>query len=162
MTVNPQNSLGPFLPTSFFLTNDYDQSYIRLQAILTEMALKVNKREVSIYSSIEVPTGQAWDPRNPGGIDRQTFRKVFLLSGTIAAGATQTFAHNITGATFFSKIYGTATTNVIDYRPIPYASATLITDQISLTTTSANVVIVNGATAPAITSCCVVLEYFKD
>ena len=82
--------------------------------------------------------------------------------GAIATGATLSITHNIQSLVQFTHIYGTCITAVPDFRPIPYASATLVTNQIEVKVTPTQVVIINGATAPNIASGMIVLEYLKN
>lgn len=161
MTFNPSNTLSPFLQTTVFFPEQFEEFRSKFLQLYFNIANNVNIRGISIFESTESLTGEQWNSTTNSQLKRQTFRKVFII-GAIAAGATSTTAHNIPVITEFTHIYGTATTDVVDYRPIPYASATLITDQIQLTITPINIVIVNGATAPNITSAIVVLEYFKN
>lgn len=161
MTFQPSNSFAPFLPTSIYLPDDFDQMLLRLQAYLTEVSLKVNDREIGLYEQTELVTGQTWFPLAGQLISQQTFRQVFVF-GTINAGATLNIPHNITNLLQFTKIYGTCITATPDNRPIPYADAALVTNQISINATAANIVIVNGATAPNISSGLAIIEYLKN
>jgi len=52
-------------------------------------------------------------------------------------------------------------TNIPDERPLNYSDTLLVTNGISLLRNGINIVIVNGATAPAVTSGSVVVEYYK-
>jgi hypothetical protein len=61
-----------------------------------------------------------------------------------------------------TRTTGACITDVVDYRPIPCTSATAVDEQISVIATLANIVIVNGAAAPDITSGFIVLEYLKN
>lgn len=151
------------LPTSVFLSENYEQSWLKLQAVLTDISLKVNMREVAFYNLLETPTGQQWFKNATLAVPRQALRQVYTF-GAIAAGAALNIPMNITGfATLtFTHMYGSFKTVVPDDRPLPYADEAVVTNQVSLKRAGANIVIMNGATAPNITSGIVVLEYLKN
>jgi hypothetical protein len=157
MSTGNQNS---FVPTfQNFQVNDellrqvLDQSYVN-------MAYAINYRDIGTYDTVEVVNGQQFFGSTQQR-KRFAFRKVFSI-GSIATGATSNTAHGITGQTLFTRIYGTCITDVVDYRPLPYPTPAALNQQISLTVTSTNIVIVNGAGSPNITSAIVVLEYLKN
>ncbi len=87
---------------------------------------------------------------------RNGYRRVFQLDP-----ASLTFNHNITGIVQVTNYWAIANT-ATDFRKVPFTSTTLITDQISMTVTTTQVIITNGATAPPITGGIVVLEYLKE
>ena len=161
MTFNPVNSLGPFLNSSTYFPENFEEFRIRFIELYSQIAQMVNVRDSGIYNEREFLTSQTWstsgDPLKP----RYTYRKIFFI-GAIAAGATSTTAHGLTNVTTYTRIYGTAITAASDNRPIPYASATVVTDQIEINTDATNITIINGATAPNITSSIAVLEYLKN
>lgn len=165
MTFNPINSIGPFISTSTFFPENFDEFRVKFLELYRDLANTVNTREVGIYDLQELLTGERWSIIGDPQKKRQTFRKIFY-PGAVVAGATLTFAHGITGFTTltFTHIYGTVITNAATFnkRPIPYASATLVTNQIQIDADDTNVRIINGATAPNITSSIVVLEYLKN
>jgi hypothetical protein len=160
-TYLPSNSQGAFLTTSEVFPEDNSQFLIKLTSLYTQIANAVNLREIAQYDLIEFITGEQWFTTGNPQKKRSTFRKVFNI-GAIATGATSNTAHGLTGFTAFTHIYGTCVTDVVDYRPIPYASATLITDQIEIKVGATNITIISGATAPNITSAIVVLEFLKN
>lgn len=162
MTI-PQGQPTPFLQNTITFSKDPQQFLIQLTALYGQIARYVNSKEIAIYNLAETITGQQWFVSGNPQLTRLTNRKVFEF-GAIAAGATSTRAHGITGfsALTFTKIYGTAITNVVDQRPIPFASAVAVTDQIEIRADATNIIIVNGATAPNITSAIVVLEMLKN
>lgn len=161
MTFNPSNSDAPYLNTSTYFPEDWQQFRIRFLENYKSISSNMNIRQIGIFDLSEFLTGEQWFTVGDPQTKRQTYRKTFSI-GTVAAGATSTTAHGLTGVTAYTHIYGAAVTDVVDYRPIPYASATDVTEQISLTVDSTNIVIVNGAAAPDITSAIVVLEYLKN
>jgi hypothetical protein len=162
MTFNaPANNLAPYLPTTLYIPNDDDEFRVKFQAAYTQIANAVNSRGISLFDLIESQTGEQWFIVDNTQKKRQTFRKVFNI-GAIATGATLNTAHGLTNITAFTNIYGTCVTDVVDYRPLPYVSATAVNTQIQISVTSTNIVIVSGAAAPNITSAIVILEYLKN
>lgn len=160
MTFAPSNSLSPFLPTSQVFPEDTSQRLIVLTDNYTSIVQSINQREIGTFETVEQLNGQQFFNSTSPQKKRFAYRKVFSI-GAIAAGATSNTAHNLTGVTAYTHIYGVAAT-ASDSRPIPYASATAVNTQIQLTVTSTNIVIVNGAASPAITSAMVILEYLKN
>lgn len=161
MSINPANTEAPFLQTSNYFIENYEQFRVDFQGLYQNIANMMNIREIAIYDLVENLTGQQWfvsgDPQNT----RQTFRNVYEI-GAIAAGATSTTAHGLGTITAFTKIMGTAITAVPDFRPIPFSSATAVNQQIEIRVDATNIIIVNGAGAPNITSALVILEYLKN
>lgn len=160
-TSGPVNSIAPFLQTSIYFPEEFNEFRVVLLGIYRNIANAVNVREISVFDLTEFLTGEQWFTAGNPQAKRQTYRKVFSI-GAVAAGATVTTAHSITGITSFTKIMGTAVTDAVDYRPMPFASATAVNQQIELRVDATNITIVNGAAAPNITSCLVVLEFLKN
>lgn len=161
MTFSPNNTLGPFLPTSTFFPEDFEQFRIKFLELYRNIANTTNTREVGIYDFQEFLTGEQWPTIGNPQVKRKTFRTIYSI-GAIPVGATVNTAHGLVGVVAYTHIYGTAITAFPDNRPIPFASATVVTDQIQITVDAVNIIIVNGATAPAIVSAFVVLEYLKN
>lgn len=160
MTFNPSNTIGPFLPINQTWSEQPDQFLIQITNRDRDIARYINIRDIAIYDTTEIPTGQQWFNSNNAQLKRDGFRKVFSI-GAINTGATSTTAHGVTGITLFTHIYGTAIT-ASDNRPIPYSSVTAVNQQIELKVDGTNITIINGAAAPNITSAIVVLEYLKN
>lgn len=161
MTSSPTNSLAPFLQTSVFFPDEFDEFRVKFLQLYIDIANCVNVREISVYDLQEFLTGERWFTVGDPQTKRQTYRQAYQI-GAIAPGATSTTAHNITGFTAFTHIYATAITSIPDNRPIPYASVTAVNQQIEIKVDATNIVIINGAASPAITSAIVVLEYLKN
>jgi len=162
MTYSPANAKTAYLPTTReFDVADDDELKRVLSASYTDCAQYINLREIAQYDQVELLTGQQFFTAGNNQVKRKSFRKAFEL-GAVAAGATVNIAHGLTGVVLYTRIYGTCITGVVDYRPIPWASATLVTDQVQLRVVGANIEVINGATAPAITSGLIVLEYLKN
>lgn len=162
MTYSPVNAKTAYLPTTrVFQVGDDDELRISLTSSYTDVAQYVNLREIAQYDLVEVITGQQFFTAGNNQVKRLSFRKSFVL-GAVAPGTIANIAHGITGVTIFTKIGGSCVTDVVDYRCIPWASATAVTAQIQIRVVGANIEIVNGATAPAITSGIITLEYLKN
>ena len=156
MTFNPTNSLGPFISTSTFFPDDFEEFRVKFLELYRDLSNAVNTREVGIYDLTEFLTGENWStPGNPQ-VKRKTYRKIFFFSD-----AALTFAHGITGIVLTTHIYGSGTDGT-NFFPIPYVSATAIANQIQVDVTPLNVVITKGGGAPAITDGTIVLEYLKN
>ena len=158
---------SPFLPSSVYLSDDQEQRIITTNLLFNQIVKAVNFREISSYERIELFNGQQWFSNTPN-VKRSGYRRVYQVP-VILAGATANILHGITitlapapNPTAFTRVYGTVLTAVPDFRPLPRISATLVTDQISLDIVGPNIVIVNGATAPNITSGFIVLEYLQN
>ena len=160
MSFQPASGVSPFLPSTVYLPEDDEQRIITNNLILNQIVKAVNLREISTYELFELVTGQSWFSATVN-VKRAVYRTVYEV-GAIAAAGTLNIAHGITNLVQFTRIYGTVITAAPDFRPLPRVSATLVTDQISLDVGAVNITIVNGATAPNITSGIVVLEYLKN
>jgi hypothetical protein len=158
-TSAPANSLSFRVIENVTFAKDFDQFLLQFTDIYQKLAKSTNAKDIGDYETVELLNGQQFYGPNPQ-TKIQIYRKCFAL-GAVAAGATSSFAHGIT-LTQLTRVYGTCITAVVDYRPIPYASTTIVTDQIQLTVTATNIVIVNGVTAPNITSGIIVMEYQKN
>jgi len=127
----------------------------------------VNSKEGGLYSSQEFFSNQQYSLNDPGtfkNVYRKCFDMVALNGGAIAPGATASFAHGITGIVQLVHMYGGAKNSdaTPKFIPLPYVSATLVTDQVQVYITSTNVVLVNGATQTALTSATLVVEVLKN
>lgn len=160
MTFGPENAISNYLPVEIQLPEeqaDINQVFSDRHRSIADV---VNLKENAQYEDSELLTGQQWFTANNNQTKRQTYRKVFD-TGVINAGATANIAHGITGVALFTRIYGCCVTAVVDYRPIPYSSVAALNQQIEINVAGLNIVIINGAASPQITSGIVVLEYIK-
>lgn len=168
MNLQPPAIRASYLVTSRKFPTDIDELQPYLGKTYFDIAQAVNERTIGIFDLFQVVTGERWF--NPAKVDfnaanipakRQTYRQVFILPAT-AAGATTIIPHNIANPVAFTRIYGTCITNVPDFRPIPYASATVVTNQIEIKANATQIIVINGATAPNITSGIIVIEYLLN
>lgn len=157
----PINSQAPYLPTSIYFPEEFNEFRVVMLGIYRNIANTVNVRQIAVFDLVEFLSGEQWFTSGNPQVKRQTYRKVFSI-GAIATGATLNTAHGLTGVTAYTNIMGTCVTDVVDYRPIPYASATAVNQQIEIKVDATNVTIINGAASPNITSAIVVLEYLKN
>lgn len=159
MTYAPTNSRPSFISAFEYFPDDDAELRIKLSTLHTDVANAVNIREIALYQDgQQVPTGQQFSIAGVATNKRYAFRKAFYF-GAIATGATLNIAHGLTNVLIFPKTLGGCTTDAPDYRPVPYVSATLVTDQISVRQDATNIIIVNGATAPNILNGVVIIEY---
>lgn len=154
----------PFLITSRYWPNDPVTLQPTLNQSYIEVAQAVNSRIIGIFQPLASVTGETWFEEVPGQMPMertQTYRKIFRF-GAIAAGATLSIPHAIANVQQFTRMYGTCITETPDYRPIPYASATAVDEQIELNGTTTVLNIINGASAPNIESGILVVEFFLN
>lgn len=153
MTYAPSNSESPFLSNTQRF-NEEEQLPDQLSRMYSNIAYRLNDREIGIYDLVERTTGQKWtDPSNLQ-VRKETFRKVFSFS------ATGSIAHNISSLTQVTG-YGQYT-NGTNFFGVLHSSSVAIAGQVSFYVTPTNLVIISGAGAPAITSGIIVLEYLKN
>ena len=154
MTFGPVNTNAVFLPTTQYFPEDPEKFKAVLTFVYSDIARRLNAKEIAIYDLVEVLTGQQWfTPGNPQ-IKRQAFRKVFTFTG---AGA---IAHNISSLTQVIG-YGQYTDGTNFFGAI-HASNVAIAGQVSFFVNATNIVVLAGAGAPAIVSGTIVLEFLKN
>jgi len=146
---------NPYLPSQRNFPEDPKFLHRELNNSYVDIAKSVNLREIGVYSQSTTAAGQTF-AFLPSTQSQEAKRQVYSL-GSINAGATLTTPHDLSGFTTFTRIYGVATT-ASDWEPLPYASVTANAN-VELNVTSTNIVINNGAAAPAITSAIVVIEF---
>lgn len=156
----------PYIITSRqFPTNDPKQLETELTKSYEDISYGVNARTIGMFNEFQIVTGDQYyadntSPMNPIQF-RQGYRQLFAFDA-IATGATLTIDHGISGITELVHCYGNCITDTPDFRPIPYSSATDVTEQIQITVTDTQIVIVNGAAAPDIISGTAILEYLLN
>lgn len=160
MTFGPINTESPYLPTSLAFDDNEEVFERQLTDMYFNIATRLNNREIAAFDLRERLTGQKWTDSANLQVPKEAFRKVFNF-GAIAPGATLHIPHGINAIAQFTNMYGTFIT-ASDDRPLPYVDEATVANQVSLKRVGANLVIINGATAPAITSGIVVVEYLKN
>lgn len=162
MTFAPPNSNAFYLdPNILYPQTDENQFRVILRDAYYNTALCVNGREIAIYPLNEIINGNQYYTIGNTQKFRTVYRTCYNI-GPIATGATSTTAHGITTFTEMVRYYGDCITDVVDYRMIPYASATAVNQQIEMKVTATSIIIINGAASPNITTCSVTLEYLKN
>lgn len=161
MSYGPDFSQSPFVSTFQYFPEDLSQLMVILNNMYTSLANAINQRQIGSFNLFEQVNGQFFTNPNDVQIPRNGFRKCFNV-GVIAPGATSIIAHGITGVTIFTGFSGGVVTNVPDFRPLPFVSATLVTNQIQVYADATNVYVVNGATAPQINSGLLILDFLKN
>lgn len=151
---------GNFLPETIDIPIQQKDLSPYLKTRLEEIIRLLNRKDTGTYDLAEIQSNQQFFGTNPQ-TKRFAFRKVFQF-GPIPAGAVLNIPHGITGVLTFTRIYGTITTVFPDDRPLPYTDAFLVTNQVSVLRNGLNIVIQNGATAPAVVSGVLILEYLKN
>jgi hypothetical protein len=157
MTYAPLHSKTTSLNQAEYFPEDQSQLIVKITNVYSNIAKAVNVREVAFYDLQPLLTGQQFFNSVDVQKLRPTYRKVFNIGG-IATGATLNTAHGLTNVIAFTRIYGTCIT-AAGFYPLPLVNVLNVTNQVSVSILGANLVIVNGATAAAITSGIVVLEY---
>lgn len=151
----------PFIVPEF-VTFATDQSVFltQLTELYESLAKASNAKDVGIYDLNETINGQTFFGATPQE-SRDCFRKTFNF-GAIVAGGLLPIVHNIAGLVQVTRLYGSCLTAVPDQRPLPYVDTFFLTNQVSILLNGANILIQNGATAPAIASGLIVIEYLKN
>lgn len=160
MSYSPVHTESPYLVTSIQFEDEPEVKDRQLTNMYFDIATRLNDREIARYDFTEKLTGQKWTDSTNLQNTKETYRKIFEF-GSIAAGATLNIAHGINTIAQFTNFHGTFIT-AADDRPLPYVDEATVTNQVSLKRVGANLVIINGATAPVITSGIVVVEYLKN
>ena len=156
------------LPISIEFPSDFKEFLPIMGITYKRMVNAINSKEGSLFSLEELGNFQQYftlaDPQTFRNVYRKVFDVVDENGGNIAAGATVTFAHGITGIVACTHIYGTATNSDAPpkFLPVPYVSATALNTQIQVYATTTNITVINGAGQTALTQCYVVLEYVKN
>jgi hypothetical protein len=154
------SSINPFIDASSYYDMDDQQLQIKMGSIYGDMAGAINGKVIGTYDIVEQISGkQFYNSTTPQNL-RTGFRKVFSF-GAIVPGATLPIDHGLTNITQYTFIGGVCLT-AFDSRPIPYASANFVTDQIGIRVTSTQIEIFNGATGTPIISGEITLEYLKN
>ena len=158
MSMRVVNSV-PYLRTTRDFPEDGQALRMELNKSYIDTSNAINVRTIGIFpTNLPAITGEEWFL---SGIKQQSLRQVYTFS---SFSSPQSIAHNLnlSQISMFTKIYGTATDGSIWYT-LPYVDITDVTNQISLTITSSNIVITaGGGSPPAITSGSVILEWLSQ
>ena len=174
-----QSNPGLFVPTTYIWdvarvndvdvnTPEFKELLVRLYQNLNSMAIALNWKDTGFYLQEEFVNGQIYFPsptlssttaQSP--TNRQVFRKVVNF-GVLPNTAAKSVAHGltITSGYSFTRIYGTATNPSTQFIPLPYASTT--GDTIELSVDATNVTVTTVSNKSAFTTTYIVLEYIKQ
>lgn len=178
-----QSLFGAFVPT----TQQYDISHlakmdvsspefrefiVRLRQYINNIALVLNIKDSGYYLPTEFVNGQLWfanptlsdiTPNTQAPTLRQVFRMVVNF-GALPNTASKSVAHTIPGITSdftLTRLYAAASdTSALSYIPIPYASTTGNTIELSMDAT--NITITTTSNRTNYNFCYVIIEYIKD
>ncbi len=159
MSTAPDSSTGNFISENYVIPEEPEKMQEFLKQTLENIARFINRKDTAQYETIEVQNNQTFpgtDPQNK----KQAYRKIFEFAD-IAVGATLNILHNITNLVETTKWSGNFIT-AADERPLPYADEAVVTNQVSVKRIGANYVIINGATAPAIISGRLIVDFLKN
>lgn len=132
------------------LSNQMDHTYI-------DIASKVNLRVIGLFGTkFQIITGERWYFSGSSSA-QQSLRQVFPFTtvGNIPHGLTWAAVSKISPRSYGSFTDGTNWYGVI------YSSSVAIPGQVSFYVTPINIVVLNGAGAPAIVSGIIVLEFIS-
>jgi len=160
MTYEPSNAFEPPIDENVNFSKDFNKFLDQITRRYRDIARKLNEKERAYYPlNLEIVNDQKYYSVDNPQKYRSVFRKVFAFDA-VATGAALNIPHYITGNFETVRLYGIAIT-AIDERTLPFVDITLISNQTMLTRTGANIVITNGATATALVSGKVIIEYLK-
>ena len=166
MTFDPANSLAPFLQTSVYFPDEFDEFRTKFLALYRDISNNVNVRQIGVFDLQDFLTGERWYTAGDPQKKRQTFR-VVVTFGPQAAGSSLTIPHGITGIVSFTHIYGTGMTTQAGIGgfisvPLPYVNVLSANNQVALEVDPTNVYLVFGPAGFNFSSGLVVIEYLKN
>lgn len=161
------NAQTPYLITSRdFPVSNPEQLEPVLSKAWIDTSMAINTRTIGTFNTTSAVNGDKYyNTANPLQL-RQAYRQTFPF-GAIAAGATLTIAHGITGIVEIVHLYGNCITDIATivtakYEPIPFVSATDVTQQVELYMNDTNIIIINGAGNNNILSGTIIIEYLLN
>jgi len=158
MSFSPIDSKGNFVDTSILFPDEEKQFKYVLRDNHFTIATAINNREISMYPLQEILCGKLYYTDGNPQKFRDVFRKTFKL-GAIPAGTTKTIPHGVSGITEMLPILGDAKSSTRFFN-LPYP-AIVLAEVIEVYATSTDIIIKLGASAQAIVSGTIVLEYIK-
>lgn len=172
---------GLFIPSTYILdvarlheidvkSPEFKELLVRLYQTVNSIAIATNLKDTGYHLTTEFVTSQLlFDVNNDLNNLRPIYRTVVNF-GALPAAGTKSVAHNIpdimvAGTTTFSftKIYGAATNpTTVTFIPLPFVSASAVTNQLQIAVDSTNVNITTGGIDySAYTKSYIILEYVK-
>lgn len=165
MFSSDQPLIANALPISVEFPRDQESFINIIDLLYKRIANSVNSKESALYLLQELATFKLYFTSNDPMVFRNVYRKTFdmvnLNGGNIAAGATVSFPHNITGIVACTFIFGTATTSdaPVRYVPLPYVSQ-VAAENIQIYLTPTNVILINGNSI--LTQAYITAEFVKN
>lgn len=151
---------SPFISSSVWLPQDDVQRMIRITELFNQTIDGLSYREIGIYETTEIVTGQQWNvPASTNQDKRIPFRKVFTT--TIVGSGTRTLAHGITNIINCTRIFGTAvnsTTAPTTFIPLPQSAP----DDVNIVVNQTNILITAATGTYNNYTATVVIEYFRQ
>lgn len=149
----------PYLRTTRQFPQDPQGLQVEIQRGWTELANCINVRDIAIYDTVPIITGQQWF--NTQGDNQQTKRQsgrqVFTFSDS-----NLTITHNIAGITqaFIKEA------NIYDgtfWYTLPYVDVSSANNQVSVKVSTTQIIVTKGAgSPPTIVSGIIVLEWLSQ
>lgn len=161
MSSNVPN-IAPFLTTSRQFNPESPGVFVReLTKAYLDTAIAVNLREIALYDTVPIITGQQWTSSNPQQKNiafRQVFTAPSILNGTTS------ITHNIpvTATTLFTHIYGVANNAPSSFLPLPFVDNTSIANCIRLEITATQILITTSVPTYTAYSATIILEYILN
>lgn len=155
MSAKVANELPYIISSRSFPTKDVKDLSDEVDRMYVDVANKINDRSIGIYATSPTITGEAWY-YSAGKQKQQSVRKIISITG---AGS---YAHNIdiSQISGLTKLTGVFTDGSSNWYPLPYVDVTAVGNQVSLSLTSANVVVTaGGGSPPTISSGTVIIEW---
>jgi hypothetical protein len=172
---------GSFVPTNLIwdvqqlyqadvTSPEFKELLVRLYQNVNNIALILNIKDTGMYNTSEFVNGQVYfsNPANNSSTAaapalRQVYRTVINF-GQLPDTGTKSVAHGIStnSALTFTRIYGAASdASGLNYIPLPYASASGMTD-IELNADSDDVNVITASNRENFNVSYIILEYLKN
>ena len=149
----PVSNKTPYVRTYRKFPEDPKNLVIELTRGWIETANAINNRVIGIVSTDPTVTGKAY---YFNGQKFQSISQLFPISNS-----SLTINHGISNFSQMVVQTGWFTDGTIWY-PLPYVDVTNVTNQVKVSTTSSQILVVKGATAPSISSGFVLLEWLQS
>lgn len=160
MSSDPNLTISSFALSNITIPEAWKEANVILKRYLEHLNDTVVDREVSLYATTEVITGQKFYIDGNIQQPKETYRKVVECGALANTGTTNT-AHGITieANTIFTKIQGTAITPSTSYIPLPFIDTA--GDYVKLDIDATNVNLTTSKDYSAYTKSFVILEYYR-
>ena len=159
MTFSPSNTLGPFIQTSIYFPEEFEEFRVKFLEVYRDISNATNTRDVAIFDLVEFLSGQQWFTPGNAQVKRRTFRKVIPFTPLVAG--LNSFPHGIAGigASFtFTNIVGTGR-NAAGTVQVPFPQGGANTSMLEIDPVNINLTI---PAAYAGFSTLITLEYLRN